>query len=346
MKRCLVALACVVLLAGCSGRLKEMVESAPLEKGGEIIIVPTVAANPDPYVAGKAAATALRKQFLELPRAVVVSECFPDERSKRKVLEAVCEVLPKASVFGGATYGSFTQDGCFDRDSVGLLGIGGRGVSVTAAIERNIGAAKLSAEKDQAQIETLLRGAGERLAARFPKRAENRLLIVFADAHAPKNAPLVEGLQTVLTKEFPVTGGSANRNAGQTFVTYQGRMFGDSAVGLMLAGEFVVAMVGRQAKDNDQVIATAREGVREAIAQCKGKPFAIIAFDCAGRKGKLKNIEDELQAMKESRLMTDKIPLFGCYGAGEIGPADVPGQKPGAPSSGVGWHVVFTVLGR
>ena len=36
---------------------------------------------------------------------------------------------------------------------------------------------------------------------------------------------LVDGLQQVLGKRFPITGGSANKNAGQTFLYFQGKMY-------------------------------------------------------------------------------------------------------------------------
>ena len=90
------------------------------------------------------------------------------------------------------------------------------------------------------------------------------------------------------------------------------------------------------------MISTARESAAEALAALKEKPVAAIAFDCAGRKGKLTNIEDELRAVQESLGKT--VPLFGCYCAGEIGPADVAAKAPGVLSSGEGWHVMFTAL--
>ena len=54
--------------------------------------------------------------------------------------------------------------------------------------------------------------------------------MLLADAHSPKNQFLVEGLQKVVGGEFPITGGSANKNAGQTFVYFQGKAYSDSAV--------------------------------------------------------------------------------------------------------------------
>ena len=88
-------------------------------------------------------------------------------------------------------------------------------------------------------------------------RSWTRLLILIPDAHSPKNRYLVEGAQQVFGRQFPITGGSANKNAGQTFVYYRGKSYQDSAVAVMLSGNFQVSMAGRLAKDKETVIRTA-----------------------------------------------------------------------------------------
>jgi len=209
-----------------------------------------------------------------------------------------------------------------------------------------MGASKLTMADNQAQIEQKLTAAGEALARQLPEDGKTRLLLVLADAHSPKNGYLVAGLQNVLGKDFPITGGCANKNAGQTYVYYRGEMLSDAAVGLKLTGEFKIALAGRQAKDNDQVIATAAQAAQEAtskLAQQGVRPAVAFAFDCAGRKGKLKNVADELSAVQKT--VGPSLLLFGTYNAGEIGPADVSEAKPGVLSSGVGWHVMFTAVG-
>ena len=145
---------------------------------------------------------------------------------------------------------------------------------------------------------------------------------------------------------FPVTWGSVNKNAGQSFVYWQGKMLSDAVVGLMLSGDFKLALAGRQAKDNDLVIATARDGAAEAIAALQKQgahPALLLAFDCAGRKGKLKNVADEWAAIRQ--VTGGDLPILGTYNAGEIGPADITDRTPGVLSYGVGWHVMFTAIG-
>ena len=103
-------------------------------------------------------------------------------------------------------------------------------------------------------------------------------------------------------------------------------------------------MAGRKAQDNDAVVSTAADGAAEALAKLKGKPTAVLAFNCAGRRGKLKKYEDELAAMQTA--LGKDLPLFGCYCAGEIGPLDSTENTPDTLSGGSGWHVMFTIISR
>ncbi len=303
------------------------------EPAAKVVIKVVMAEDEDeqPVAAGKAAAEALKKAMGgEKLKAVIVSECFEDREYKQQLIKGVCSVITKDVVFGGATYGSFTQDGCTDFDSVCLLGIGGRGVDVSATVVTEIGASKLVFEEHQALIEKRLRAAGAKLARGLDRGDDDRLLILIADAHSPKNQFLVEGVQQVVGKRFPITGGSANKNAGQTFVYHGGKLHQDSAVALMLSGDFRVAMSGRKAQDNDAVISTAKDAAAEALARLKGKPTAVLAFNCAGRRGRLKNYEDELTAIQAA--LGKDLPLFGCYCAGEIGPS-TPANESRAPQA-------------
>lgn len=334
---------CLLLMSGCA--VNETYISPDAEEGGSILISVESAQNSDPFEAGKQAAEALQDKMARSPlQAVVLAECFEGRDQKQQVLKGVCSVLPKDIVFGFSTYGSFQQEGCLDLDSVLLLGIAGNGISTSAVLQQDLGIADLTMEENEAEIVERLRVGGSGLASRIAKRDDDRLMVIMADAHSPKNQFLLDGAQKVLGKDFPITGGSANKNAGQTFVYFQGRMYSDAAIAMMLSGDFTVSLAGRQANENTKVISSAAEGADEAMKGMKARPFSVLAFNCAGRQGKLDNIEDELTAIKG--VIGDEIPLFGAYCAGEIGPADVAEKDPDVLSSGVGWHVMFTILGR
>lgn len=304
-------------------------------------------ADADPMVAGCIAATAAADALGGAPvKLVLVSECFEDRDPKAKVLEGVTSVFPPETVFGSATYGSFTQEGVWTGESVAVLAIGGPGIDAASACRTDLGTASLTPAENMPEIEKRLRAAGAELAAKLPKGDKGRLMIILADAHSPKNGPLVEGIQQVTGPDFPLAGGSCNKNAGQSFIYYRGKMLSDAAAGLMLSGDFQVALAGRQAKENQAIIATAEAAGREALqrlAARNARPALALAFDCAGRKGRLQNVADERAAMR--RALGEQLPLFGTYNAGEIGPADLGGGKPAAVSCGVGWHVMFALVG-
>ena len=297
----------------------------------------------NPTAAGKAAAKALLDAMGDVPlKAVVMSECFEDREYKEELLKGVCEVLPKEKVLGGATYGSFTQKGCTDFDAVCLMGIGGKGVQISAQMVKKMGTSKLTFENDEALIRERLHAAGEKLAGKLKRSENDKLLILVADAHSPKVQYLVEGVQKSVGKSFPITGGCANKNAGQTFVYFRGEMYEDAAVALMLAGDFDVALSGRMANEEQAVIKSAADGAAEAIKKAKGDPTAVLSFNCAGRRSKLNEYEDELASMQ--KVLGKDVTLFGCYCAGEIGPVDEPNAPKDVLSGGSGWHVMFTTI--
>jgi hypothetical protein len=311
----------------------------------DVVIKVVMVADEDenPTAAGKAAGKALLEAMGDTAlKAVVMSECFEDREYKAELLKGVCEVLPKEKVLGGATYGSFTQEGCTDFDAVCLMGIGGRGVRVSARMTDKMGTSKLTFEEDEDLIRERLHAAGEALAAKLKRRDNDKLLILIADAHSPKVQYLVEGVQKEVGKDFPITGGCANKNAGQTFVYFQGEMYEDAAVALMLAGNFDVALSGRMANEEQAVIKSAADGVAEMLEKGKGDPAAVLAFNCAGRRSKLNEYEDELASMQ--KVLGKDVTLFGCYCAGEIGPVDEPDALEDVLSGGSGWHVMFTSI--
>jgi len=342
------AVVAIVLTPGASTALgaDDAWSNPPAKADGKIVFrVASAQAEEEPFKAGKTAAESLKKAMQGVPlRAVIVSECFEDKANKQKLLQGVCSVLPKHIVLGGATYGSFSQAGCSDFDAVCLLGIGGEGISAAAGLVTSLGTAKLTFDTHQAEIEKRLRAAGAKLAGKLRRTDDDRLCILIPDAHSPKNQAIVEGVQAVMGKAFPITGGCVNKNAGQTFVYYRGKMYEDAAVALLLSGDFKVSLAGRQAKEQDKVIATANQGAAAALARAKGKPIAALAFNCAGRRSKLKRMADELAAIQKE--MGKDLPLFGCYCAGEIGPLDTTDKKPGVLSGGAGWHVMFTIISR
>ena len=205
----------LALSGGVAAAADDRWSSDPAKPAGDVVLRVVSVEDENPLAAGKAAAEALKRAMgPSALKAVVVSECFEDKENKELLLKGITSVLPRQIVVGGATYGSFTQAGCTDYDSVCLLGIGGEGLSVSAALVTEMGTAKLSFDDHQAEIRRRLHDAGKRLAEKLPRTEKDRLVILIADAHSPKNQSLVEGVQQVVGKTFPITGGCAKQERG------------------------------------------------------------------------------------------------------------------------------------
>ncbi len=335
-------LAAGLLAAGCATRQAAVV---PTPKPDGAVVAATAlaradaAAGVDAYGAGRRAAEELKARLGAVePHVVVLAECFVGKADKARALKGVTSVFGKARVVGFSCYGVYTCEGVADRQAVGLLALGGDGLAVRTALvpdQRSLG---LTLERDEAALKAALGAAGRALAQGVPANAGTRLLVVLADTHSPKNQLLLDGVQAVAGEALPVTGGSANKNAGQNWVYYGGRLYTDAAVALALDGAFSVVQGGAQAQDNQAVLDSARTVAAGLRQRARGAPLLVTAFDCAGRKGKLEAIEQEQKAVLEG--LGPAGELFGVWCAGEIGcSADSPAKPVGR-----GWHLMGTLL--
>lgn len=337
MHRILPFLALCVLLC-LSTACQDTARTTPAS--GNLVMKTAAASGGQPYAAGRKAATELKAAFGAAPlTAVLLMDSFEDKANKQELLRGVTEVLPGIAIVGGSCYGGFTQQGSIDQDGLLLLGLGGDGVTATTALVTGMGAAGLTPDKDADRLAAALGGGGERLAKQLPGANAQDLLLVVADAHSPKNQLFLDGLQKVTGPAQRIAGGSVSKNPGQNWVYHGSTLHSDAAVGLRLSGGFTLSQAGQQAKTNDAVIASARTCGATVLASLKGAPAGIIVFDCAGRKGKLERLEDELAAIQAA--VGREVPLYGVYCAGEIGALDA-----GSPAVGKGWHAMFTILGR
>jgi hypothetical protein len=178
----------------------EVWQSPPAKAaGGPIVFQSVLVEDQDeqPAAAGKAAAQKLKAAMGDVPlKAVIVSECFEDAENKQALLAGIASVIPAEIVFGQSTYGSFTQAGSGGFDTVCLLGIGGDGIGVCGGADQGPGRGQAdfrgARSADQAAFAGCRRHVDRQARARTPS---DRLAVLMADAHSPKNQFLVEGAQ-------------------------------------------------------------------------------------------------------------------------------------------------------
>lgn len=292
-----------------------------LSTAGELVAASALSTEADPVAAGKAAAEQARKGLGDkAAKLVLVFQSFPGPQ-QAQVLEGVAAVFDKAIIHGCSGLAAITTQGNPTGKAVGLLALGGD-VEVAAA---------------SAKVAGKHREAGKAIAEALPKMANARLLIVFGDCHVPRNKDLVEGAQEVLGKELPIIGGAVSGPSGNSF--YKGEAVPGVAVGVLIGGDFKVAARSRGGSDSEEtVLRTAGEAAKAAAAELKGRPVAGLLFECTGRRGRVKNLADEMPILQEA--LGKDLPLIGFYGGGEIGP-DEKGVW-----TGFGYHIVCCVIGQ
>ena len=341
----------ILVTAGCA-TAPQQPSAVSGTTANRVVTATAWAKGSDAYAVGRIAAESLKLQLGGVePHVVVLAECFEEKSDKAKAAKGVASVFGKDRIVGLATYGLYTREGVVERDGVGLLALGGNGISVRTAFVPKQNSVGL--EQESVELKDALGAVGRKLADQLPVTDRSRLMIVMADTHSPKNQLLLDGIQSVVGTQFPVTGGSVNKNPGMNFIHWRGGLYADAAVALMIDGSISVAQSGAQAKDNQAVLDTAKQVASALRDQSSRQEHLFLAFDCTGRKGKLENMDDGLNALKEGfgtkrldngNLKTGIDPqIFGVWCAGEIGCAE-DSPHPQQPI-GRGWHLMGTLIG-
>jgi hypothetical protein len=254
------------------------------------------------------------------PKVVLVYDSLKNDLAeKEKLIEGVGSVFDKAIVFGCSSYSPLTQQS--NKGTVGVLAMAGD-VAVKTAVADLYDDYKLCGVK-----------IGSCLQQQSLPDSKGKVLLLFGDCHVNKNDALVAGVKSILGEKFPIVGGASRGD----FLYYKGKIVRKSNLGLLLSGNFECGFSTKKDNSPEGLINSARQACSEAVAGRKDDIVMTFAFDCGGRRGKMKdNLPKELSAMKE--VLGDS-PIFGFYGSGEIGPADND-----SPSRGVGYHIAICTI--
>lgn len=316
MKRGLFMAACValVLLAG-----------APLATAGKAIECGNgLSMKRQAKAAGTEAAQKAKAALGDAePKLVLAYYSERLVKNAAQVIEGVATVFGKDIIYGCGAYAALTQEG--NNGEVAVLALGGD-VQVTAAV------AETKGKQDDVACGAKI---GEQLKAAAAK-GPGKVLLLFGACHVPRNNDVVKGICSVLGETFPIVGAAAFQDS----VVVKGEVVkAKSNVGLLLTGDFTCGFGLKKDMSPAGLISSARESLHGAMGAKKDKVALVLVFDCGGRRGamlKQKSFAKELEAMKE---VAGDTPIFGFYGSGEMGcPA------PGAPPTGVGYHIAACAI--
>lgn len=287
-------------------------------QAGEITVGNGYSEETDPGKAGAEAAAKAKKALGGEAKVVLVfDQVGKTAEDKEKMLAGIASEFDSKIIFGCSSYAPITQD-C-NTGTVGVMALGGDISAVPAVSDIEGGHGECG------------KRIGKALKPAVPEKG-GKVVLLWGSCHVNKNDALVKGVCEELGEKFPVAGGAASKGE---FLYSEGKVLLKSNLGLLLTGDFECGFSAKKGDDLEGVIATAGEACEQAMDG--GKGIVVLAFDCGGRRGTLKDsCAKELAAMKGA---VDGAPIFGFYGSGETGPKD----NDSAPQ-GVGHHVFICVI--
>ena len=279
----------------------------------------------EPAEAGREAAKQAKEALKGRSADVVfVFDCVGGGvEGKQAMLDAVAEHFPAGKIYGCSAYNAITPTG--PAAAVGVLALSG--VRVNAALSDLEGGHEACGKR-----------IGEALAPAAKKTANRgRLLVLIGDCHYPINQKLVDGVLGVLGEQFPVSGGAAN--GGLTYS--QGKVHKKSNLGVLISGDFTCGFAIKKAKTTEPMDVVNQAGLafRQAIDDDQDKLQLVLAFDCGGRRGQMK--DKRSLEVKQMNAAAGGKPIFGFYGSGETGR-----DGNDAPAKGVGYHICVAAVFR
>ena len=285
---------------------------------GKLAVGNGISAEKEAKAAGEEAAKKAKAGLGDAAaKLVLVHYSGPMMAKANEVVEGVAAVFPKDIVYGCGAYSALTQES--NDAAVAVLALGGD-VEATAAVAPTTG------DKDYIECGKKIGEALKDAAAKGPGKA----LILFGACHIPRNDQVVKGVCEVLGEKFPIVGAAAF----QDDIFVKGERVKGSNLGILLTGDFACGFGLKHDMSAEGLINSARDAFKAAVADKKDKLALVLVFDCGGRRGEMqknKNLEKELEAMKE---VAGATPIFGFYGSGEMGCAG----SDAAPK-GVGYHI-------
>jgi hypothetical protein len=275
----------------------------------------------DPKKAGLEAANKAKKGIGKVTPKLVLVFVMSKKFDQAKALEAVVSVFDAGIVHGCAGYNTITEEG--NAGTVSVLALGGE-----------IGVTPIMAPVENKDYEACGKAIGKKLEHPSKVKYSGKVVVLIGDCHVNSNDKVVKGIAGVIGDKIPIVGGAAY--GGTTY--FKGKIVGKQKnVGILIAGNFTVGCSTLKEGPADvhpnKVVAAAGQAFKNAVGKNLAHTALVFAFDCGGRRGNMgENRPEELKVMQ--KVVGPKMPIFGFYGSGEMGP-----KATGEPSRGDGYHI-------
>jgi len=231
-----------------------------------------------------AGAARLARESLGKHAAKVVIVFAGRKQTSPEMVAGVATVFPKDIIYGCEGYGPVTQDGNLNDNGVAVIAIGGD-VAITAAASAGVG-------QGRERYLNCGKALGETLKDAATKANKGKVLLTFGDQHVGDNKHFVEGLKSVLGEKFPIIGAAAGGAGNKEIV--KGEIVKGTNVGILMAGDFELGLAREGGKGGEGFIKASGDAFQRAVGKKKDDLVMSFVFDCGGRRGQMKKVENGL----------------------------------------------------
>lgn len=225
----------------------------------------------DPVLAGKeAVSSAINDLDKEAHLIIAFSSVAYDQE---KLLQGMNEARGNATLIGGSAAGEITSYAT-TFDSVIAMAINAPNIKFNAGYGTGVGADSNKAGADAAQA--VLDAAGGKI----------NLFIMIPEGLAGNGSAIVRGAQSVLGKNFPISGGSAGDDYlfQKTWQYFNNKLLTDSVVGVGLSGDFAFGLGVRHGWEPVGLPVKVTKSEGAVLKELDGQPALKIYQDYFGKE--------------------------------------------------------------
>jgi len=208
-------------------KLKKEVNKMP----DDLITSFGISSQKDSYSAGEEAARKAIEKHNNKKRPDLVLVFASAKFNQEEVLDGVTSVSKSAVLAGGSSGGVIISTG-ITENSVCVVALSSKSMRFFCSIVKGISKNPEKAGNDVAKSV---------LESSVSARKNAKTLLLFTDGLSGKCSKVIDGAKQVLGESFEIVGGAFSDDAefNRTYQYFNGKVFSDSAIGILICGDFV-----------------------------------------------------------------------------------------------------------